>query len=68
MNYSYILLLDNAVTLLRLKQLDHKLTNPERVKLDLAIDQAIKAIDSPDYHASKFDTAAAYKQFFGRDL
>jgi hypothetical protein len=63
----HIVNLDNAVTLLRLKQYQSKLTAPEATLLDLAIYHAIKKIDD-DCGLPGFDTAAAFQEFFGRPI
>jgi hypothetical protein len=64
---NHIINLDNAVTLLRLQQYEYQLTDYEQSKLASAITQALDKIDQ-DCGLPGFDTASAFKEFFGRPI
>jgi len=64
---NFIVQLDNALTLLRMTQLRHKMTGPELSLLNLAVHHAITKIDQA-IGPPGFDTAAAFEEFFGRPL
>lgn len=62
-----VIAMDNAVTLLRIKHLQEDLSPAEWCKLNLAITQSLAKIDAL-MGAPGFDTAAAFKEFFGRSV
>jgi hypothetical protein len=62
-----IIEMDNAVTLLRLRQFQFVITPAELGKLVRATDKCLAKIDELK-GSPGFDTEAAFKEFFGRPI